>query len=101
MNTPKFSNGSIFGDLFIHIFREREKFICIKSDERGIQEEMTDPKLAELPIEKEYSGLLIFIIFHTVPTVEIFKIQVEKWKISTKIRKHKQTNEGSTVYQVK
>jgi len=39
----------------IHIFREREKFICIKSDGRGIQEEMTDPKLAELPIEKEYS----------------------------------------------
>merc|ERR1712183_163455 len=35
---------------------KREKFICIKSDERGIQEEiMTDPKLAELPIEKEYS----------------------------------------------
>ena len=57
------SNGSIFGELFIHIFREREKFICIKSDERGIQEEMTDPKLAELPIEKEYSGLLIFLLF--------------------------------------
>ena len=61
--SPKFSNGSIFGELFIHIFREREKFICIKSDERGIQEEMTDPKLAELPIEKEYSGLLIFYYF--------------------------------------
>lgn len=58
-----FSKWSIFGELFIHIFREREKFICIKSDERGIQEEMTDPKLAELPIEKEYSGLLIFCHF--------------------------------------
>ena len=56
-----YSNLSFSNNCLIHIFREREKFICIKSDERGIQEEqtMTDPKLAELPIEKEYSGMLI------------------------------------------
>ena len=59
-----YSNLSFSNNCLIHIFREREKFICIKSDERGIQEEMTDPKLAELPIEKEYSGLLIFL--HTI-----------------------------------
>jgi len=29
-----------------------KSFICIKSDERGIQEEMTDPKLAEYQLKK-------------------------------------------------
>ena len=87
MNTPKFSKGSIFGELFIHIFREREKFICIKSDERGIQEEMTDPKLAELPIEKEYSGLLIFYHCSCGSHCRNFKISSGKIKNFNKNKK--------------
>ena len=88
MNTPKFSIWSIFGELFIHIFREREKFICIKSDGRGIQEEMTDPKLAELPIEKEYSGLLIFYYFSCGAHCRNFEISIGKMK---KFNKNKKT----------